>query len=226
MKLYHGTAARHLDSVLSHGLRPRGRKAGNWREYPSRRDMVYMTTAYAPYFAMQSLGKKDMTLLLVEVESDRLDETLLHPDEDFVAQAIAHQKNRPISDFHDEVRRSLEFYRHHWKDSVSGLGNAAYKGTIPADAITRLCTVDLTRQSDLMIVCDPTISIINYHLCGERYRSIIAWLFGDREEFLLGHGPNEWHIAMMSQHDPSYADRVAGLFSNRDGIEVLQPQVA
>ena len=30
MKLYHGTAARHLPKVLKHGLKPRGKGKGNW----------------------------------------------------------------------------------------------------------------------------------------------------------------------------------------------------
>lgn len=223
MKLYHGTSASNLDSIVARGLSPRGRKRGNWKDFPSRSDMVYLSTAYAPYFAMQSL-KKDTTLLIVEVDTDLLDESRLHPDEDFVTQAIAAQKNIPIESIHGEIRRTLEHYQHHWKDSVNGLGNAAYKGTVPPRAITRLCTVDLSKQKNMILICDPSVSIINYRFCGERYRSIMPWLFGDSEDFLLGHGPNEWHIAMMESHQPGYGDMAKELFANRDGIEVFTPQ--
>jgi len=41
MKLYHGTSAKHLTSILANGLRPKGNAVvGNWEKYQSRHDMV------------------------------------------------------------------------------------------------------------------------------------------------------------------------------------------
>lgn len=182
--------------------------------------MVYISAAYAPYFAIAAVKKKSDLLLLCEIETDRLDQSLLHPDEDFIAQAISHQRGCSIEDCHDEVRRELEGYQHHWQDSVEGLGNAAYKGTIPPSAITRFCTVDLSAQSNLLQACDPSISLMNYRFCGEQYRSVTAWLFGDREDFSLGLAWNESLIAMTEQHRPGYGDEVRAMFANRTGITV------
>ena len=224
MILYHGTSARHLPSILSEGLRPRGRRKGNWSEYPSRRDMVYATKAYAPYFGIQALDdKSDNRVLIVEID---VDESNLYPDEDFIAQALAHQRKCSIQDVHAEVRKSLEDYRHHWTDSVNGLGNAAHLGVIEPFRIRRLCTFDLSKQREMAMICDPQISVMNYRFCGERYRSVTAWFFGDRRDFLLGATDNAMHVAMMERHQPGYGEQVERLFGNRDGIEVFAPEEA
>lgn len=222
MKLYHGTSASRLDSILAHGLKPRARKRGNWSRYPSRKDMVYLTTAYAPYFGVSSLSDNDKTIAIIEVDADVLSEDCLYPDEDFIAQAIAWQKQCPIELVHQEVRDGLEGYRHHWKDSVNGLGNAAHRGAVSALAITRVCTVDLTRQKEMVLICDPCISALNYRFCGERYRSITAWLFGDRPDFLLGAGDNASYFQVMERLQPGFAAMAEKIFSNREGIEVKE----
>lgn len=223
MKLYHGTCASKLGSIMEHGIQPRGEAGGNWNEFPSREDMVYLTSAYAPYFAISSCTDEGKGLV-IEVESDRLDQTLLHPDEDFIAQALAHQRGCGIEDVHDEVRGTLEDYRHHWRDSLSGLGNCAYRGAVPLSAITRACVIDLRANPEVsLIACDPCISLLNFRFCGDKYRSILAWLFGDRPDFLLGvHGDNEIYIANMESVTPGYRSHVNQLFSNRSFVTITE----
>lgn len=219
MKLYHGTSSKHLDSILSKGIRPRGRRKGNWESFPSRPDMVYLTNSYAPYFALQSCDKMEKALI-VEVE---VDETGLYPDEDFIAQVLASQEQRPLEEVHEEVREGLEAYKHHAKDSLEGLGNCSHKGVVPAGNVRRMCLVDFTKRSDLAIMSmDPSISVMNYRFCGSKYRSVISWLFGDRKDFELGIGGNEMWIEMIEKQQPGYRESIGATFLNREGIEVME----
>jgi hypothetical protein len=226
MKVYHGTSDRMLSSILSRGLRPRGKTSdGNWKSYPSRNDMVYLSTAYAPYFAWSAVDiKKDEKALLVEVDLDLLKVEKLYPDEDFIAQALAKQKNVSIDAVHGKVRRTISGYRHHAHDSLHGLGNIAHRGIVPVSAITRCVTIDLNHQDSLAQVCmDVSVSVLNYQILGAKYRSVIEWIFGDREDFDVGAGvPNEAHFAMLERSGMAgYGERMREIWKNRVGIEVV-----
>lgn len=178
--------------------------------------MVYLTTAYAPFFALNATAK-DGVALLVEVDTDHLDPTQCYPDEDFVAQCLAYQEKRPLMSVHDGVIADLDQYQPLYSASVLGMGNLAYRGTIPADAITRYVTLLPSAQPDLcMLSMDPCISPLNYQVCGGKYTSIISWLFGDREDFdvlgVVGVGGvfSSEHVAAMEY-----------LWKNRAGISVI-----
>lgn len=222
MKLYHGTSGKHLESILKKGIQPRGRRKGNWKEFPSRKDMVYLTNAYAPFFAIQGTKGKQKALIL-ELDCGKINEENLYPDEDFIAQAIAQQKGCGIEDVHDEVRENLESYQHHAMLSLEHLGNCSHKGKIPNLAVSRYCLVDCSKRTDLSIMSlDPSISLMNYRFCGEKYRSVISWLFGDRKDFMLGVGGNEVYIELGEKCQPGYRKIVEDLFNNREGIEVVE----
>jgi hypothetical protein len=221
--LYHGTGGRNLASILKNGIKPRGRSKGNWEQYPSRKDLVYLSAAYAPYFAwhsVESVGSE--RALIVEVDAGRLCESSILPDEDFIAQCMAQQLKVSISSIHRGIRDALEGYQHHALDSLTHLGNVSHKGAVQPSAITRYVTIDLKSQRDLAWACmDPSISLVNYKICGGKYRSIISWLFGDREDFEVGAGlPNNEYIEMMERLRPGYEEQVRCLFKNREGIEV------
>lgn len=219
--LYHGTSERHLDSILRDGLKPRGRKRGNWTSYPSISGHVYLTEAYAGYFATVA-AKKGERALIVEVCLE--DDSRLYPDEDFIAQALAAKANRPISDYHDEVTKTIAYYRDYVQASLDGLGNASHRGAIPPSAISRYVVIDTAKQLDTVsIALDPVISMLNYHFCGAKYRSINSWFFGDRDDFDLGFfgQSNAEYVAMFEAKQPGYRDYVARMFANREGIEVV-----
>lgn len=217
MKLYHGTSAKNLEKILSQGLKPRGRRKGNWQEFPSRSDMVYLTTAYAPFFALQSGSDKG---LIIEVDCE-LDD--LYPDEDFIAQVITKQTKSDLHKVHGEVRKNLEFYKHHAIDSIHGLGNCCHKGCISTHSISRYVLIDFKERSDLVMQFgDPQISLMNYAILGEKYRSTIAWLFSDRTTFQVGIGSNEEELAIREKFAAGSGDYFHKLFQNRQGIDLVE----
>jgi len=219
--LYHGTSSKLLETILLGGLKPRGRKKGNWESFPSRPDMVYLTTAYAPYFAINS-SKKGEKALILEINFSKLEFLSLYPDEDFIAQAISMQQGRDLEEVHEEVREELEGYQHCLADSLNGLGNCSHMGIVPPSAISRYVLLDCDQRKDLGMTClDPCISLMNYRFCGNRYRSIISWLFGDREDFEIGIGDNKSYIELLERSQPGYGKRIQGVFEDRSGIEVV-----
>ena len=83
MILYHGTTSRHLDSIREHGLLPRyDERPTRWAENPSATDRVYLTNAYAVWFAWTAAeaGEKGV-VVAVDVEEEDL-----VADEDYLAQ--------------------------------------------------------------------------------------------------------------------------------------------
>lgn len=221
MRLFHGTCATLIPKVLKQGLRCRGKSKSNWGMYPSRPDMVYLTAGYACYYGYQAAKNKD--IVVFEVDLERLDKELLHPDEDFIAQAIAHQQGEALEKVHRVVRRSLPDYQHHWRDSIKALGNACYRGAVPPEAITRYVIVRETASREFrMAALDPSISVINYRLLGDKYRSMMAWLFGDADEWQIGWSgmTNAEYLETCKKLYPNMPD-IGDLFSNRSGIEVV-----
>lgn len=72
MKIYHGTSNIYTSQILKEGLIPRStRTNGNWEKHVSRDDLVYLTTAYPWFFAMNtSSGVKDRDARAVVFEID------------------------------------------------------------------------------------------------------------------------------------------------------------
>lgn len=220
--LYHGTTSRHLSRILSQGIEPRGkRRKGNWDSFPSHPDLVYLTTAYAPYFAWHA-ARKGEKAMIVEVDGSRIADSCLFPDEDFVSQCVSKTERRPLSEVHPKIRDTIFYYGDLAAASIEHLGNVAHRGAVDPAAITRLATIDLEKRRDLAWACmDPSISLVNYKFCGGKYRSVIAWIFGDRADFEVGGAiPNEQYLPLMEKLQPGYAEQMVRLWGNRDGIEV------
>ena len=212
MLAYHGTAERNLNSCLEHGIQPRGDKASEW-EVPSRPDMTYMSIGYPFYYALQAA--EDEKLLVFEIDLDRLIEVLLHPDEDFIAQALAQQERRPLMEVHDEVVENLEYYQHHWQLSLDSIGNVCYQGAIPPEAITRYCLFDLKQRPSLGLwMSDPSISILNFGFCKDKYVGLVDWVFGYREEL-----PGDLGEAVLP---PKYREARLQESRDRTGIEIRE----
>ena len=72
--LYHGTTSAVLDDLLIEGIMPRNKTGRNaWSHtVPSRDDAVYLTSAYALYFAINS-SSNDEDIAIVEIATSMLD---------------------------------------------------------------------------------------------------------------------------------------------------------
>lgn len=228
MKLYHGTNESNVAKIQLKGVQPRQKRKSQWEDYPSRPDMVYLTTAYALYFAMNSKGKERYAML--EIESDELDQSKLYPDEDFIAQALAQSQKGKLFEIHQQVKDNLEIYQDCWQQSIYGLGNCCYKGTIPFSAVQRICYMQPGSRMYIEIMgIDPSISILNYSILGEKYRNLIAWLFGDRkslpepfasfptEQIVKSPHPMNENWIQMIQQEKAMRETES---SDRSGIEI------
>jgi hypothetical protein len=222
MKLYHGTGAERLSSILQQGLKPRGRKKGNWsRTVESNPQAVYLTNSYPLHFAGNS-AKNGEQLLVIEIDTDRLNPFSFAPDEDFLEQAS--RKDPAFAHVHDSWpgvegirqrtlwfrKRVLKMFSASWQLSVEHLGTCCYYGDIEPNAITRWATTSY--KTPLVLMSDPTITLLNYKIMGAFYRDLVRRLFGDE----------------MQEADkmfPDYAQRLRA--APRDGIIVtINPAAA
>jgi hypothetical protein len=180
--LYHGTRATHLDSILANDLMPRG-ESGNsqWtHSVESRPDAVYLTTAYPLHFAANAQSEGD--LLIVEVDTARLDPYRLIADED----ALAQSQDAPASSREDLEEKTRYFrersHEYSAEESLSVLGTCAHLGPVPRRALRRAARIPLADIGKLILGgFDPTVTPINYSLFGADYEKSVAWLFGDTD---------------------------------------------
>lgn len=191
MKVFHGTTEEKARKILRYGLQPRsisGEK-GNWdHSEPSIPTNVYLTSVYGVYFATCASHDEDERGAIIEIDMDKIDQTLLRPDEDFVTEALSRDEQalkklrlHKVSKEkrHDFVRRNIDRYRDWWEQSIKFLGNVAYRGTIQPFAITRIAAVDFTDKLIAANALAPTISLMNFKFCESRYRALAAYAMGD-----------------------------------------------
>lgn len=169
MILYHGTSKFNADKIIKNGFT--SDKKYNWH-VKSKEGFVYLSLAYAPFYAMAAKNKsKTGALIQVYVSEDRL-----YPDEDFIMYALGAPSY--TQEQLDEL--DLENYKSSYKDSLKYLGNACAKSI---DII--ITGVQYFDMEKLIMVCDPSISPINYKFMGEYYQKLTEWIYtgGRPEEF-------------------------------------------
>jgi len=167
--------------MLTEGIRPRvlTGKMSKWKHIPSSKDRVYLTEIYAPYYA-NAAAREGEKWGLIEVDVDRLDKNLLRPDEDFIAQALKRtsRKSEDLLKLTEEVRDSIDNWQALWSKSIEWMGTCSYKGVVPPEAIPRVAIYDPESNPTMTLAAlDPSISIENYRICGDKYRAITRWFF-------------------------------------------------
>lgn len=225
----HGTSSKYVKAILKNGIVPRKISGleSNWKEYASKETMVYLSTAYPFYFA-NTVCEKDEMPAIFQIDLSKLNKRKFFPDEDFIVQALSRQMNVHIDKIHFEIRDNLKKYKKYWLESLNGLGNMAYAGTIPVEAIVRYAVVDRKKRPGLSMFMDPCISMINYSLMGGTYQRFTNWILGLENEFPPLQSAREDLKAAESAPDKSFANMFRGLVENyeregasRDGIELV-----
>jgi hypothetical protein len=231
MKLYHGTSAAIARKALDEGLLPRrdtGR-ASHWTECPSREDLVYLTTAYAGYFACNATDELE-PWGIVEIDTDTdLLELLdnLVPDEDWLEQGCRAAPDLPTAYRALDMEGRTAYWRERltrlgylWEQSVESLGNCAHVGPIPPEAITRVAIFDPRSNPNIAITAvDPTISILNYRICQGKYHALIRWFMGEEvavEDFYGLSGIIAG--AMPARH----REACRKMLAQRDGLTIIE----
>lgn len=194
MKLYHGTSWDRWQSIQTEGLLPRGMCGGsNWdHSIESNPNTVYFSTAYAYYFGLNALSEDSQVrkIVLIEVDTDSLDSSLLVPDEDVLEQM---NRGSPISNKEmifrtREYRDEILFWASEgfdWLWSVRNMGTCGYHGAISPDQFSRVVVVDLAEESALTwMFLDCSVSVLNFRFLGPRNVNIHRALFGDPPLFM------------------------------------------
>jgi len=171
MILYHGTNSDALDQIMTKGITPRGQRKSLWEAYPSARDRVYLTDAYAIYFACCAAKDGQQGVILqVDVNPRRL-----VADEDALAQAkctdLSVLNGMNLQQKTAWWRKNAPKYPGLASDSLRLLGNAAHMGTIFPSQIVKVIKFDVTPE--IVLSNDPTITIMNYQLLGTEYRNAL-----------------------------------------------------
>lgn len=181
--LYHGTSKTIAMLAAKQGLKPRGRKKGNWPNALSHHKAVYLTCAYAPYYAIFAT-KEDGIGAILKIDTSKLDRSKLMADEDALAQVIKDGVGVP-----ENLKARTRFFRNRlslmnhegygaeW--SLNALGNCTHFGVIPPNAIV---DVLFCRTGELALIFEPTITTTNYYLLGGWYRNMSDYLFNVKSD--------------------------------------------
>ena len=182
MKLYHGTSSVHLSEILKKGIVPRFMNDGNWEgDLASHPERVYLTNAYGFYFAGSAIKGKGEKMIVIEIDTDLLEQDRLRPDEDALEQIF--RKKDGLS--HLSLSERTKYYRdstefdHLWEESLIIIGNCSYQGTIDPSAFTRICVFDYHENPQFAFaVTDATISAMAYKFAGYKHKIFTEFAFG------------------------------------------------
>lgn len=159
MYFYHGTSAEKAKKIMKEGFK---RMNNSTWQVKSKEGFVYFSLAYAPFYAMAS-GDTDLALIKVSVENKDL-----YPDEDFVMYGL----NKPVYSQQELNEINLEDYKQYWKNSINYLGNASAKYNK-----VKIVGVRYFDGRKLMLVCDPSITPLNYKFMGEYYKKLSDYIY-------------------------------------------------
>ena len=222
---------------MSEGLRPRKFTGkSNWKHIvESNPSLIYLTTAYAPYYALHAVnGNKGEKIAIVEIETDLLDESKFRPDEDFIEQVTGLDKKNAAGIKGKTVKQRTKYIRNHldefsgfWKPSIEHLGNCGYKGIITGKAITRVSVVDISKCLSMCSeVLEAVITLANYSVCGSQYRLMTRWFMGETvmvEDWFKTQSANS--LGHLNEKEKvSTVKKISRMLADQRCIEVISPQ--
>lgn len=197
MLLYHGTDTRNVKRILAEGIRPRpADEEGNWQTDPSKEGFVYLSSAFAPFYAMNSANtpkfQRGVNPVIFEVDVQALEEKNLFPDEDFLEQRLVAKDGRVVPpSWSSDIHASQD----QWQASLDGLGTVGVYGRVPPEALTRYAVLDMGFDGKQMTKCPnlydvltaqkqagPTwtrVSLARYGQERDELHNLVAFIFGD-----------------------------------------------
>ncbi len=155
--LYHGTTKENAEQIKKEGFIYG--KNYNWEgAIQSKKDFIYLSTSYAPYYAMSAKSTSN-NRAIIKVLVSKYD---LYPDEDFITYIY----KIPSEKINIEDYKELAF------DSLNYLGNVA----IRPDKI-KIVGITYFDAKNLLMLCDPSITPINYKFMGNYYKGLTEWIY-------------------------------------------------
>lgn len=232
VKLYHGTTETIGLQAKAEGLRPRKMTGkSNWKHIvESNPSLIYLTTAYAPYYALQAVNEGE-NIAIVEIETDLLDESKFRPDEDFIEQVTRKdEKNsagiigKTMNERTKYIRNHIDEFSNSWKLSVEHLGNCGYKGIITGKAITRVSVVDISKCLSMCSeVLEAVITLANFSVCGAQYRMMTRWFMGEPvtvEDWFRTQSVNPLGY-LNEKEKASTVKKISKFLANQSGIVII-----
>jgi hypothetical protein len=180
MKLYHGTSSKYLDNILKKGIKPRVNKKSNWSAQ-SQKEYVYLTDMYPLFFSLHATKTKKEKMIIIEIDSFKLDENMFYPDDDFIWWNM----KKEISNITlEEAGALIKYNQKYWEGSLNTLGCMAYKDTVPVDSITRYIEIDINKMSSqarmyIYGLCDVSVVPMAIAIRKPMAQDALQWLFGD-----------------------------------------------
>lgn len=162
--LFHGTSAENAKEIEKNGFV--SDKKYNWK-VASKKGFVYLSSAYAPFYAMNATKDDKLALIKIEVDSEDC-----YPEDDFIMTALGHPKyNQAQLDLID-----LENFKKYWNESLKFMGNVAVR----ADKI-KILGIRIFDGKMLIMRCDPVISTLNFRIMGNYYNDLSNWIFDGKD---------------------------------------------
>lgn len=188
--LYHGTTTFVLESIWNHGLRPGDGRGNLGDAWPSRPGFVYLTSANPIHFAgvaWHASGLKSFhgDLLIVEVAEDRLDDSQIYPDDEYLAAKLGLSKDE-YTRHADRADCDPLQQQGKWRDSLLELRSIIFHGAIAPDAITRYAIIHHSAfLSGVYSAVNKHASIKSNAIVGDVTAALVRYLFdGDADAFM------------------------------------------
>lgn len=215
LRLYHGTSAANCQRILEEGIKPRGRRKANDKDFSSRHDCVYLTDAYAIKFALDACGPvKNARLAIIEIDTALLDPGSFAPDDDVLAQQFGREKKLDPAKAIRQAQKMLPKYKSvvNAEASLRASGSCSYFGLISPICLTRVAFIDYEPQRWFVIgASDVGTGAVAYKFTKDRHKTKLAWVFDNmRPDVPPGIGPENTQVWQQ----------VMGVPDDRTGIHV------